>query len=473
MTYAPADQAFADRLRARVSERTFREPEPRFFEEPRGKWRSDPGLVLAPGSVDEVREILMACNESRVRVIPYGGGTGLVAAQIAGPGPAPVILTTDRMTAVRAVYPEENVMIVEAGVILEDIHTAAAKVDRLFPLSIAAKGSARIGGNLGTNAGGVNVLRYGNTRELCLGLEVVLPDGRVMHGLSRLRKDNTGYDLRDLFIGSEGTLGVITAATLKLSPIPAEQGTALLVVNDPAAALSLLSLVRSHVGEGVSAFELIAGTGLDFLAEQMPQVRRPFDPAPEWMVLIDLGLARGLNPQTALETLFEEAAEAGLVTDGVIAQSEGQRQELWDMRENMPAANRLVGSVCSHDVSLPLGNLAEFIARGDQKMAEFGPLRVNCFGHLGDGNLHYNIFPPKGESAASFRDVAGPITEAVHELAHELGGSFSAEHGVGRLKVADLEKYGDPLKLEFMRGIKRLFDPNGIMNPGAVLAEPA
>ena len=470
MTYAPADQAFADTLKQAIPDKAFRDPEPRYFEEPRGKWRSDPGMVLAPGSVEEVRTILMACNAAGVRVVPYGGGTGLVGGQIAGPGPAPVILTTDRLNAIRSVHPDENVMVVEAGVILEDIHTAAARVDRLFPLSIAAKGTARIGGNLGTNAGGVNVLRYGNTRELCLGIEAVLPDGRMINGLSRLRKDNTGYDLKDLMIGSEGTLGVITAAALKLAPVPAEQGTAVFVVNDPEAALKLLTMARSHVGEGVSAFELIAGVGLDFLAEHLPQVRRPFAENPAWTVLIDLGLGRGLDPQAALEDLFAEAAEAELVTDGVIAQSEGQRQELWDMREHLPEANRKVGSVCSHDVSLPLGNVAEFIRRGDQLVASFGPVRVNCFGHLGDGNLHYNIFPPPGAGPAEFRHLSADITGAVHELVHELDGSFSAEHGVGRLKVKDLERYGDPVKIELMRGIKALFDPKGIMNPGAVLA---
>ncbi|WP_375687166.1 FAD-binding oxidoreductase [Pseudooceanicola sp. LIPI14-2-Ac024] len=470
MTYAPADAAFADTLRDRLSPKTFREAEPRYFEDPRGRWKAPVGMVLAPESTEEVRTILMAANDARVRVIPYGGGTGLVGAQTPGEGPAPLILSMERMNRVRAIYPDENVVIAEAGVIMQDLHEAARKVDRLFPLSLAAKGTARIGGNLGTNAGGVNVLRYGNARDLCIGLEAVLPDGRVLNGLTRLRKDNTGYDIRNLLIGSEGTLAVTTAAALKLAPIPAEEGTALLVVESPAAALALLTMARSQMGEGVSAFEIMSGEGYEFLAETMPQVKRPFAGAPAWSVLIDIGLARGNDPQQALETLFVEAAEAGLVSDGVIAQSEGQREELWNVREMLPTANKLIGSVCSHDVSLPLSAVPEFIRRGHQLVAGLGPFRINCFGHLGDGNLHYNLFPPKGETRDGYMGRTTEIYQAVHDLVVEMGGSFSAEHGVGRLKVAELERYGDPARLELMRGIKQLFDPNGIMNPGAVLA---
>lgn len=470
MTYAPADTAFADSLRDRLSPAAFREAEPRYFEEPRGRWSAPVGLVLAPGDVEEVRTILMAANAARIRVVPYGGGTGLVGGQVAGPGAAPLILSMERMNRIRATYPEENVIVAEAGVILQDLQEAALAAGRLFPMSLAAKGTARIGGTLGTNAGGVNVLRYGNMRDLCLGLEAVLPDGRVLNGLTRLRKDNTGYDLRNLLIGSEGTLAVTTAAALKLAPIPAEQGTAMLVVESPEAALSLLSLARDQMGDGVSAFELIDGTGFDFLARTMPQLKRPFSPAPKWMVLIDVGLARGTDPQEALMALFEAAAAAGLVSDGVIAQSEGQRAELWDTRETIPLANREIGAVCSHDISLPLSAIPEFIRRGAELVAGLGPFRINCFGHLGDGNLHYNLFPPEGETRDAYLSRTGEIYAAVHDLVVSLGGSFSAEHGVGRLKVGELERYGDPVRLELMRGIKRVFDPEGIMNPGAVLA---
>jgi FAD/FMN-containing dehydrogenase len=315
----------------------------------------------------------------------------------------------------------------------------------------------------------VNVLRYGNTRDLCLGLEAVLPDGTIWHGLKRLRKDNTGYDLRNLLVGAEGTLGVITAASLKLAPVPAAMGTAVMVVPSPAAALDLLALAQARLGGLVSAFELIGKMGLDFLAEKMPEQRQPFVDAPEWMVLIDVGLPDGLNPAEALMALFEAGAEEGLVLDGLIAQSEAQRAEFWAVRETIPEANRRIGAISSHDISLPLGEVAGFIDAAGPALAKLGDWRINCFGHLGDGNLHYNVFPAPGQSRAQHENSRVAIKTVVHDLAHARGGSVSAEHGIGRLKIDDLEKYGDPAKLAAMRAIKAALDPNGIMNPGAVL----
>ncbi|MCR9125529.1 MAG: FAD-binding oxidoreductase [Rhodobacteraceae bacterium] len=460
---------FETDLRAVLPASVFRAPEPRYLEEPRGRYAGTAGLVLAPDCTAQVATIVRACAAASVPVIPYGGGTGLVGGQIAEDGIAPVILTLERMNRVRAVYPEENVLIAEAGVILADVQAAARAADRLFPLSLAAEGSARIGGNLGTNAGGVNVLRYGNTRDLCLGLEAVLPDGQIWNGLSRLRKDNTGYDLRHLLIGSEGTLGVITAASLKLSAIPAQSGTALFEVRDPAAALSLLGLARAQIGEGISAFELMHRQGLAFLSETLPDVRQPFASQPEWSVLIEIGLARGLDPQDALAAIFEAALEAGLVGDGLIAQNAAQRDQFWAVREQLPEANRRIGSVSSHDVSVPLGAIPEFIERGGMAVAALGDFRINCFGHVGDGNLHYNVFPMPGRTRADHHHQRDEIKRVLHDLVHELGGSVSAEHGIGRLKVDDLEKYGDPAKLSAMRAIKAALDPKGIMNPGAVL----
>jgi FAD/FMN-containing dehydrogenase len=429
--------------------------------------------VAAPASVDDVAAVLAACTAARVGVVPYSGGTGLVGGQVMPDGAGALLLSLERMAAVRTVYPAENVAIAEAGCILQDVHRAAEAVDRLYPLTIASKGSARIGGLLATNAGGVNVLRYGNARDLCLGLEVVLADGRIWNGLSRLRKDNTGYDLRNLMIGSEGTLGVITAASLKLAPRPAGEGTALMVVPSPAAALALLALARDHMGEGVSAFELMSGMGLRFLADKLPDLRRPFAEPPEWFVLIDVGLARGLDPAGALAALFEAGVQAGLVTDGLIAASETQRHAFWEVREQIPEANRRIGAISSHDISVPLGAVAEFIARADAHFASVGAaiggLRINCFGHLGDGNLHYNVFPAPGRSKDAYVPHRDAIQHAVHDICHALGGSHSAEHGIGRLKVADLLRYGDPVKIEMMRGLKALFDPVGILNPGAVL----
>ncbi|MEO3415512.1 FAD-binding oxidoreductase [Roseovarius sp. CAU 1744] len=473
MKLNPAVPAFVDHLRRQLPPSCFREAAPHYLEEPRGRWSGQAGVVLAPATVEDVATAIRAAFTAGVGVVPYGGGTGLVGGQILPEGPAPVLLSLERMRAIRGVYPQENVMVAEAGTILSDIHDAAAAVDRLFPLSIAAKGSARIGGNLATNAGGVNVLRYGNARDLCLGLEAVLPNGEIWHGLKRLRKDNTGYDLKNLLIGSEGTLGVITAAALKLFPRPAGEGTALIVVPGPGAALDLLALARNHLGEGVSAFELMHRTGLDFLAETLPDLRQPFDAPPDWFVLIDVGLARGLDPAAALEDLFADAVQAGLVSDGMIAQSEAQRHQFWEVREQIPEANRRVGSISSHDISVPMGAIPEFIRRGGEVIARLGDFRVNCFGHLGDGNLHYNVFPPKGQSRDSYLDLREAIKRAVHDLVHRMGGSVSAEHGIGRLKVDDLERYGDPVKMSAMRAIKAALDPKRIMNPGAVLRQPA
>ncbi|MGH1356415.1 MAG: FAD-binding oxidoreductase [Thalassovita sp.] len=469
MTLNDATPAFLDALAQALPAKTLRPIEPRYLEEPRGSWAGQGAIVAAPATTQEVSTILRLANAARVGVVPYGGGTGLVGGQVMPEGPLPILLSLERMSQIRETFPTENVLIAEAGAILEDIHSAATAIDRLFPLSIAAKGSARIGGNLSTNAGGVNVLRYGNARDLCLGLEVVLPDGEILNNLSRLRKDNTGYDLRDLFIGAEGTLGVITAASLKLSPIPAGSGTALMVVDSPAAALDLLALARAHMGEGISAFELIHRTGLEFLAETLPDLRQPFATPPDWFVLIDVGLAQGLVPADALEALFADAFERDLVSDGLIAQSEAQRTAFWEVREQIPTANRRIGAVCSHDISVPLSLIPEFITRGNAAIAQMGDFRINCFGHLGDGNLHYNVFPPKGGHKSDYAAQKAEISRVVHDLVDALGGSFSAEHGVGRLKVDDLERYGDPLKLALMRKVKQAFDPNGIMNPGAVL----
>ncbi|KUJ80466.1 hydroxyacid dehydrogenase [Ruegeria marisrubri] len=469
MVLNPADDNFASKLHGLLPQDVFRPVEARYLEEPRGRYAGQAGILAVPRNVDEVATLVRAAAEARVPVLPYGGGTGLVGGQVMPEGPAPLVISMERMNAIRSVHPIENVLVADAGVVLADIQSAAREANRLFPLSLAAEGSCRIGGNLSTNAGGVNVLRYGNARELCLGLEAVLPNGTVWHGLSRLRKDNTGYDLRDLLIGAEGTLGIITAAALKLFPVPADVGTAVFVVPSPEAALKLLALVREQVGEGVSAFELIHGQGLDFLAEVLPDVRQPFADRPEWCVLIELGLPAGLKPVEALETLYEGADAAGLVLDGVIAQSEAQRNELWSVREHIPEANRRIGSVSSHDVSVPISAIPEFIRRGAEVVSAVGPFRINCFGHLGDGNLHFNVFPMAGRSRDAHENQREAVKRSVHDLVHEMGGSVSAEHGIGRMKVADLERYGDPARLEAMRAIKQALDPAGIMNPGAVL----
>lgn len=296
-----------------------------------------------------------------------------------------------------------------------------------------------------------------------------MPDGSIWHGLKRLRKDNTGYDLRNLLIGAEGTLGVITAASLRLYPVPAGQGAALFVVPGPAAALDLLALAQGRLGGGISAFELINMRGLEFLAETMPEVRHPFAVTPEWTVLVDLGLGQDQSVPEALTGLFEAGLARGLVSDGVIAASLAQRHQFWHLRESIPLANRKIGAISSHDISLPLSEIAGFIPRAGAALARLGDWRINCFGHLGDGNLHYNVFPPKGKTRDQYESQREAIKSCVHDLVDALGGSVSAEHGIGRLKVGDLERYGDPAKLAAMRAVKAALDPVGIMNPGAVL----
>ncbi|WP_297616964.1 FAD-binding oxidoreductase [uncultured Roseicyclus sp.] len=460
---------FLTRLAAILPPQAIRDVTPAYLEEPRGRWQGRALAIVAPASVDEVSAVLGLCSQTGTPVIPYGGGTGLVGGQLAEEGTAPVILTLERMRALRSFDVDAGTLTIEAGAILQDIHAMAEAQGWIFPLTLASQGSARLGGLLATNAGGVNVIRYGNARDLVLGIEAVLADGTVINTLSPLRKNNMGYDLRHLLIGSEGTLGVITAASLRLFPKPARQGAAMVVVPSPEAALSLLKLAQARVGDALSAFELISQQGLLFLDAMGPETRQPFDPRPEWMCLIDLGMGAGGNPEAALEALFAAAFEAGLVSDGVIAQSDGQRAEFWALRENIPEANRRIGAVSSHDISVPVALVPRFIAEAPARIGAVGAFRLNCFGHMGDGNLHYNVFPMPGKSRADHDNQRGAIKRAVHDLVEELGGSVSAEHGVGRLKVDDLERYGDPGKLVAMRAIKSALDPRGILNPGAVL----
>ncbi|WP_431300351.1 FAD-binding oxidoreductase [Tabrizicola sp. BL-A-41-H6] len=466
----PCDPAFVATLAARLPEGTFATPDAAHLSEPRGRWHGIAGTLAKPRSTAEVATIVRACGEAFVGIVPWGGGTGLVGGQVMTDGPAPLLLSLERMTALRGAWADENALVVEAGMILSDVQAEAAKLGRLFPLTLASEGSARIGGNLATNAGGVHVLRYGNARDLCLGLEAVLPDGTIWNGLTRLRKDNAGYDLRHLMIGSEGTLGVITAASLRLFPVPASRVVAMLAVPSPDAALRLLSLASSRVPGMVSGFELMHRTGFDFLAETLPDLHAPFDPVPEWLVLVELGLAAGMEAEATMAALYEEASDAGLVTDGVIATSDAQAAALWRLREAIPEANRLIGAVSSHDISLPLSAVPDFILAAPAALARIDRFRINCFGHLGDGNLHYNVFPERGRNRKDHDPQRDAVKTCIHDIVHGLGGSVAAEHGVGRLKTADLVRYADPAKLAAMRAIKQALDPLGIMNPGAVLA---
>ncbi len=470
MTVNPATPAFADILTAALSADILTDATPNYLEEPRGRFQGQAAFVARPRDVQQVATIMSLCNEHRIGIVPYAGGTGLVSGQIMTDGPMPILLSLERMNKVRDVDASDNIMIAEAGVILANVQAAAEKVNRLFPLSLASEGSCQIGGNLSTNAGGVNVLRYGNTRDLCLGIEAVLPDGTIVSGLERLRKNNTGYDIRNLLIGAEGTLGIITAASLKLYPRPAEVETAFIAVPSPTAALDLLNFLRDALGEVISAFELIDRQGMDFLDETNVAYTDPLADRNAWQVLCECGAPADSGLRERVENALAAAMEKGLVTDAALAQNAAQRTAFWNIRENIPVGNKHVGSISSHDIAVPVSRVPEFIEKGRGVIAALDPnLRINSFGHLGDGNLHYNVFPPKGRNRDDFDNIRGDVKTAVHDLVADFGGSFSAEHGVGRMKKSDLQKYGDAGKLTAMRAIKTALDPNGIMNPGAIL----
>ncbi|MEM7527353.1 MAG: FAD-binding oxidoreductase [Pseudomonadota bacterium] len=444
-----------------------------YLREPRDRLQGRAAALLRPRSTEEVSAMVAHLNARRIALVPVSGGTGLVGGQIftaAEPAPSPVLLSLERMNRIRDVAPEDGALIAEAGVTLQAVQEAARAVGRLFPLAMASQGSCCIGGNLATNAGGVQVLRYGNARELCLGIEAVMADGSVHHGLKRLRKDNMGYDLRGLLIGAEGTLGIITAAVLKLFQAPGETVTAMLAVPDPSTAVSLLHRLRAILGDGLSAFELMAARGPAFIAEHFPEWRDPLADTPAWRVLLEMTGPAEWGLASRVEGAMAATMEEGIVRDGVVAASEAQRDALWWTRETIPEANRKVGAVASHDVSVPLSAIPRFIEDAAARVARVAPdLRINCFGHVGDGNLHYNLFPPAGGRAADWLEAGRLGSAEVHEAALALGGSFAAEHGIGRVKAAALADRLDATKLVAMRSIKASLDPNGILNPGAVL----
>ena len=471
----PVSTSVEDELRNVLPKAAFPLMSDKYLTEPRGRFQGNAGLLIAPETTEQVSLVVKKANLEQIGIIPFGGGTGLVGGQVLDSKfrstAAPIILSLERMCNIRGYFSGENVVDVEAGVILEDVQSVAEKTSRLFPLSLASKGSAQIGGLLATNAGGVNVLRYGMARDQVLGIEAVMADGKILNGLNRLRKDNSGYDLRHLLIGSEGSLGIITAASLKLVLRPKSGVTALLAVTGPASALKLLNLTRSLFGESVSAFELISGQGLSFLSETFPSVRQPWPKPPAWSVLLQLDFFEDKSVGLCFEKLYEHTGE--LILDGVLAQSLQDSKDLWNLRETIPLANKKIGVICSHDISLPLSEIDQFIMNMTSEIQALGPLRLNCFGHLGDGNLHFNIFPPAGVSRESYEHLRMDLYRRVHQRVHSLGGSISAEHGIGRLKVDELEEFGDPTKLNIMRALKKTLDPKGILNPGAVLRPQA
>jgi FAD/FMN-containing dehydrogenase len=436
------------------------------LEEWRGKYHGASSFLLKPDTTQAVSKILAICNETRTPIVPQGGNTGLVGGQI--PFHNEIILSLARMTKVRHVDPQGMNMVVESGVTLAAAQEAADKADRLFPLSIASEGSATIGGNVSTNAGGVHVLKYGNTRELVLGVEVVLADGRVLDMLRTLRKDNTGYDLKQLFIGAEGTLGIVTAVALKLFAKPAEKTTALVAVRDPTAAIALLSQLQSATGGTMRAFELMPRIGLDFVLAHIPGTSDPLAKPSSWYVLVEAGGGANSHLEDAMEAAL---SSSDLVTDAVIAKSETQRAALWKLREAMSEAQKPEGGSIKHDVSVPIKDIPAFLKEGISAVEKIIPgVRPVPFGHLGDGNIHFNFSVPRGGDNAAFLARWNEIQDAVHEIVNRYGGSISAEHGLGIMKVHEIERYKSATELDVMRSLKRTLDPNNILNPGKVVA---
>jgi FAD/FMN-containing dehydrogenase len=428
--------------------------------------------VVRPGSTAEVAAIVKACAAAGTGIVPQGGNTGLAVGSVPDASGTQVVLSLTRLNAVRAIDAANLTVTVEAGCILQNLQQAAEDAGFLFPLSLAAEGSCTIGGNLGTNAGGTQVVRYGNARELCLGLEVVTAQGDIWNGLTGLRKDNTGYDLRDLFIGSEGTLGIITAATMKLYPLPAARLTAWAAVPSMEAAVTLLGLAHRHLGAGLTGFEVMGQFALSLVDKHYPQLRVPLFKETPWCVLLENSDHESEDHARAqFERLLETAFEQGCVSDAVVAKNLGQAKGLWHIRESIPLAQAEEGLNIKHDISIPVSRIPEFVAGTDALLArEIPGVRLVNFGHLGDGNLHYNVQAPEGGDARAFlREQEERVNTLVYDAVARFDGSISAEHGVGSLKVDKLPHYKSPAALSMMRAIKQALDPQGLMNPGRVV----
>lgn len=442
-----------------------------YLREWRGVFTPQAAAIARPATAAQVAAVVSACAQAGIGVVPQGGNTGLVGGAAAASADRHIILSLERMRRVREVDTDNDTMTVEAGCILADVQAAAERADRLFPLSLAAEGSCCIGGNLATNAGGVNVLRYGTARQLVLGVEVVLADGRIWNGLTGLRKDNTGFDLKQLFIGSEGTLGIITAAVLKLFPRSRQLETAWVAVPDPPAAVQLLKVLRNACGDNLTACELIPRSGLELALRHIEGCRDPLAARHPWYVLVELSSpVKGEWLRAALESVLEAAFEDGGVLDAALADSLQQGQDFWHIRENLPEAQRRAGTSIKHDVSLPISRLAEFMAAATPAIEQaMQGARVCPFGHLGDGNLHFNVLQPVDADPQQFLDQSAQLNRLVDDIAISMGGSFSAEHGIGRLKPADMARYKAPEAIDLMWQIKRALDPQNSLNPGAVL----
>ena len=427
--------------------------------------------VVRPADTAQVAAVVALAREHGAALVPQGGNTGLVGGGVPDGSGTRLLLSLQRLNRVRQIDPSNLTMTVEAGCVLQSVQQAAREADLLFPLSLAAEGSCTIGGNLATNAGGTQVLRYGNARELCLGLEVVTADGAIWDGLSGLRKDNTGYDLRDLFIGSEGTLGVITAATLKLHPLPRARMTALAACDTLRDAVTLLGLAQARCGAALTGFEVMNALSLALVRKHFPQLAQPLGPRP-WTVLLELSDSEGEeHARTQFESLLEEALERGAIDDAAVAETLSQSHAMWHLRESIPLAQSEEGLNIKHDIALPVSRIPNFVERCDALLAErFPGARLVDFGHLGDGNLHYNVQAPEGVAAADFlREHEAAVNAIVYDEVTAHGGSISAEHGIGQLKREELAQRKNPVALQLMRQIKQALDPRGLMNPGRVI----
>lgn len=442
-----------------------------YLTEGRGLYHGATPLVVKPGSTAEVSALLKLASETGTSVVPASGRTGLVGGHVPRDGGRDIVLSLERMNLIREVDPVANVMVVDGGCVLADVHKAAEAVERMFPLSLGSEGSCRIGGNLATNAGGTAVLTYGNMRQLCLGLEVVLPTGEVWDGLRRLKKDNSGYDLRDLFIGSEGTLGVITGAVLKLFPRPLGHQVAFAGLKSTEDALALFDKASTLCGTALTGFELMPRIGIEFTTRHMPGVRDPLDTVHPWYALIDISTSDSAETaETMVAALLEQGFEAGLIENAVIASSVAQQKAIWHMRESMSDAQKPEGGSIKHDVSVPISRVPAFMAEADAAvMAAVPGARICAFGHLGDGNIHYNISQPVGADKAAFIARWREVNAIVHAIVKAHGGSISAEHGVGQLKRDELIATRPAIETELMNRIKQAFDPAGILNPGKVI----
>ena len=439
--------------------------------EGRGLYRGASPLLLKPATTAEVAAIVRICADTGTGIVPQGGNTGLVGGAVPFEKGDEVIVNLGRLNRIRAVDPLNDTLTAEAGCVLAQVQAAADAANRLFPLRIGSEGSCQIGGNLSTNAGGTAVLRYGNMRELVLGLEVVLPDGRVWDGLRGLRKDNTGYDLKQLFIGAEGTLGIITAAVLKLFPKPQAVEAAFAAVPSVAAAVELLAAAKARSGGQVTGFELMPRIGLDFVLRHIPNTRDPLAGRHAWYVLVELSSGQGGEAlRQMLEAVLAEGMRRGLVVDATIAASRAQADQFWRLRDGLAEAQKPEGGSIKCDISVPVSRIAEFIARAGAAVEALVPgVRLVSFGHIGDGNVHFNSSQPVGADTAAFLARWPEVTGAVHAIAAELGGSISAEHGLGRLKRDEITRFKPAVEIELMRTLKRALDPRGILNPGKVV----